>query len=67
MLDTPEPDAAVVGDTLMLSRGLFESPHLSAVLAHELGHLGTPDGRITAALNRLVIAPAIYDRDPKER
>jgi Zn-dependent protease with chaperone function len=67
VLDTPEPDAAVVGDALMLSRGLLDSPHLPAVLAHELGHLGSPDGRITAALNRLVIHPAIYDRDPKER
>jgi Zn-dependent protease with chaperone function len=67
VLDTPEPDAAVVGDALMLSRGLLESPHLPAVLAHELGHLGTPDGRITAALNRLVIHPAIYDPEPHER
>jgi Zn-dependent protease with chaperone function len=67
VLDTHEPDAAVLGDTLMLSRGLIDSPHLPAVLAHELGHLGTPDGRITAALNRLVIHPAIYDREPQER
>ncbi len=66
MLDTPEPDAAVVGDALMLSRGLLESPHLAAVLAHELGHLGSPDGRLTAALNRFVIHPGIYDRDPEE-
>jgi Zn-dependent protease with chaperone function len=55
VLDTPEPDAAVCGDTLMLSRGLLEGEHLPAVLAHELGHLATPDGRLTAALNRLVI------------
>jgi Zn-dependent protease with chaperone function len=67
VLDTPEPDAAVVGDALMLSRGLLEGPHLPAVLAHELGHLGSPDGRLTAALNRLVIHPAIYDREPEER
>jgi hypothetical protein len=33
VLDTPEPDAAVVGNALMLSRGLLESPHLPAVLA----------------------------------
>jgi Zn-dependent protease with chaperone function len=67
VLDAPEPDAAVVGDALMLSRGLLDSPHLPAVLAHELGHLGSPDGRVTAALNRLMIHPAIYDRDPEER
>jgi Zn-dependent protease with chaperone function len=67
VLDTPEPDAAVLGNALMLSRGLIDSPHLPAVLAHELGHLASPDGRITAALNRLVIHPAIYDRDPEEQ
>jgi Zn-dependent protease with chaperone function len=67
VLDLPEPDAAVLGNALMLSRGLLASPHLPAVLAHELGHLGSPDGRLTAALNRLVIHPAIYDRDPEER
>ena len=67
VLDTPEPDAAVLGNTLMLSRGLLESPHLPAVLAHELGHLATPDGQVTAALNRLVIHPAIYDPEPQER
>jgi Zn-dependent protease with chaperone function len=54
VLDTPDPDAAVCGDTLMLSRALLEMDHLPAVLAHELGHLGSPDGRLTAALNRLV-------------
>ena len=59
--------AAVIGDTLMLSRGLLDSPHLPAVLAHELGHLGSPDGRVTAALNRLMIHPPIYDLDPRER
>ncbi len=66
VLDTPEPDAAVLGDALMLSRGLLESPHLPAVLAHELGHLATPDGRVTAALNRLVISPPIYKAEPHE-
>ena len=54
VLDTPQPDAGACGDTLMLSRALLETDHLPAVLAHELGHLGSPDGRLTAALNRLV-------------
>jgi Zn-dependent protease with chaperone function len=57
VLDTPTPDAAVCGETLMLSRGLLESEHLPAVLAHELGHLATPDGRLTAAIHRLVLLP----------
>ena len=55
VLDNPQPDAAACGDTLMLSRGLLETDHLPAVLSHELGHLGSPDGRLTAAINRLVI------------
>jgi heat shock protein HtpX len=57
VLDTPTPDAAVCGETLMLSRGVLESDHLPAVLAHELGHLATPDGRLTAAINRLILLP----------
>lgn len=55
VLDTPEVNAAVCGDTLMLSRGLVESEHLPAVIAHELGHLASSDGRLAAALNRLPI------------
>jgi Zn-dependent protease with chaperone function len=69
VLDTPQPDAAVCGNTLMLSRGLLETEHLPAVLAHELGHLATSDGRYTAALNRLVIhpPPRTAEREPAER
>jgi Zn-dependent protease with chaperone function len=64
VIDTPLPDAAVHGETLMLSRGLLESDHLPAVIAHELGHLASPDGRIAAALNRLVVAQSLnLDRE----
>jgi Zn-dependent protease with chaperone function len=61
VVDASEPDAAVCGDTLMLTRGLLEGPSeaLSAVLAHQLGHMQGIDARLTAALNRLVI-----DRTP---
>jgi len=55
VLEESEPDAAVCGDTLMFTRGLLESPHLTAVLAHQLGHLQGIDARLTAALKRLVI------------
>jgi hypothetical protein len=55
VLDNPHPDAGVIGNALMLSRGLLETDHLPAVLAHELGHLATSDGRLTAAVNRLMI------------
>ena len=55
VIDSPQPDAAVCGDALMSSRGLFETDHLPAVLAHELGHLGSPDARLTTAINRLIV------------
>jgi Zn-dependent protease with chaperone function len=55
VIDNPQPDAAVCGDALMVSRGLLETDHVAAVLAHELGHLGSPDARLTTALNRLIM------------
>ena len=55
VIDSPQPDAAVCGDALMVSRGLLETDHLPAVLAHELGHLGSPDARLTRAINRLIV------------
>jgi Zn-dependent protease with chaperone function len=55
VLDEPHPDAGACGNALMLSRGLLESEHLPAVLAHELGHLASTDARLTTALNRLVV------------
>ena len=53
VLDDPLPDAAVRGGALVLSRGLLETDSLAAVLAHELGHTNTLDGRLTEALDRL--------------
>jgi Zn-dependent protease with chaperone function len=67
VVDEPQPDAAVCGDTLMLSRGLLENEYLSAVLAHELGHLATSDGKLTAAINRLIINPLPKTREKKQR
>ncbi len=67
VLDTPHPDASVCGNTLALSRGLLETPYLTAVVAHELGHLNTSDGRLTAALNRLLINPVpLRGPEPRE-
>lgn len=56
-VDVEEPQAAVRGDALMLSRGLLQrgGTHLAAVLAHELAHTGSLDGRLTEALNRLLL------------
>ena len=55
------------GDTLMLSRGLLESEFLPAVLAHELGHLNTSDGKLTAAINRLIINPSLRRQQAARR
>ncbi|MFI4992435.1 MAG: M48 family metalloprotease [Solirubrobacterales bacterium] len=56
VLDLNEPDTGVVGNALMLSRGLLEMS-VAALLGHELRHLGSLDGRITLALNRLIMFP----------
>ncbi len=56
VLDLNEPDTGVVGNALMLSRGLLEMS-VAAALGHELWHLGSLDGRITLGLNRLIIRP----------
>ncbi|MFI4992920.1 MAG: hypothetical protein ACHQCH_04805 [Solirubrobacterales bacterium] len=63
VLDLNEPDTGVCGDSLMLSRGLLEMD-VAEVLGHELNHLGSLDGRLTLALNRLVIHQA--PRPPKD-
>jgi Zn-dependent protease with chaperone function len=55
VLDAPSLAAGVRGRTLILTRRMVESPSLSAVLAHELGHVNTLDGRLTEALERLVL------------
>jgi len=60
--DVHELNAAVYADTLMLTRGLLDSGYLEAVLAHELGHLGSSDARLTAALHRLTTPPRRHTR-----
>lgn len=67
VLDDRGCSASVCGDTLVLSRGLLESRHLPAVLAHELGHLRGIDARLTAAVNRLVFErPQPAEETPTE-
>jgi Zn-dependent protease with chaperone function len=62
VLDDPDPNAWAYAHTLMVSRGLLESPSFAAVLAHELGHLNTSDARVSAALYRITTPP----REPVE-
>jgi Zn-dependent protease with chaperone function len=66
VLDDPDLMAAVSGDTLMLTRGLLDSDYLTPVLAHELGHLNTLDGRITCALNRIIVREPRRDPDAEQ-
>ena len=63
VLDDPDLGAEVCGDTLMLTRGLLDSDYLTPVLAHELGHLNSMDGRLTCALNRIIIREPRRDPD----
>jgi Zn-dependent protease with chaperone function len=55
VLDDPLPGAAVRGTSVLLSRALIESESLAPVLAHELGHADSLDGRLTEALGRLAL------------
>lgn len=57
VIDEEQEDAAAFADTVMVSRGLLDSGYLPAVLAHELGHLNSSDGRLTAALYRITTPP----------
>jgi Zn-dependent protease with chaperone function len=59
VVDDPRAEAAVYGNTLMLSRGALEleSRSLAALVAHQLGHLQGLDAKLTVAVNRLVIKP----------
>ena len=57
VVEAPEPNACAYADTLMVTRGLLESPSFPAVLAHELGHLNSSDARVTAAVYRMTTPP----------
>ncbi len=50
VVDTAEMAAFVVGRTLFLQRDTVWSRHLSGWIAHELGHLNSPDLRLRQAL-----------------
>jgi Zn-dependent protease with chaperone function len=59
VIDSPEVNAYVVGKTLYVLRGLIQSPHLQAILAHELGHLTSMDGRMSSAMRRMSVPGAM--------
>jgi len=62
VVDDPEPNACVYGGSLMVTRGMLDDPFFPAVLAHELGHLNSSDGRVTAAVYRITVPP----RNPQD-
>jgi Zn-dependent protease with chaperone function len=63
VLDSPYMNAYIVGSTLYVTRELLRSEYLPAVVAHEFGHLNSPDGRLTLALRRFVM-PYTYLLNP---
>jgi Zn-dependent protease with chaperone function len=62
VLDDYALNAAVLGDTLMISTGTLQDPGLLPVLAHELGHLNTMDGYLSVALNRIAAPATLWYR-----
>lgn len=69
VIDTNDKFAFVRGQALILSRALVESESLPAVLAHELNHARSTDGRLMQALDRLVLwgDPLVRARDEDTR
>jgi Zn-dependent protease with chaperone function len=54
--EDPDRNAAAYAKTMRVDRGLLESPYTAAVLAHELGHLNSSDGRLSSAIRLMLIA-----------
>lgn len=55
--DDPTINAAVCADRIELNTGALFDADLPATLAHELGHLNSEDGRLTAATYALALFP----------
>jgi Zn-dependent protease with chaperone function len=54
--EDPGLNAAAYAKTLRVDRGLLESPYAApAVIAHELGHLNSGDGRFASAVRLLLL------------
>lgn len=54
VIDSPFPNSYTVGDTGYVTSAAASSQHLTALMAHELGHVQNSDGRKMKALRRLV-------------
>ncbi len=53
VLDEWDFNAAIFGDAMMVTAGLVDHDGLTAVIAHELGHLNSTDSHLTVAVTRL--------------
>ncbi|MBC8074605.1 MAG: M48 family metalloprotease, partial [Chloroflexales bacterium] len=60
VVDERDLNACVSGTALYVNTGLLRSKYLSAVLAHELGHLRGGDGQLGLALRALVVPGAFW-------
>lgn len=68
VIDNPLPNSYTVGRVMYLTSGVFKTPYVKTLLAHELGHLRARDGRLLLAMRRLIIPLAYWigiDRNPK--
>jgi Zn-dependent protease with chaperone function len=54
VVNSPELNAAIVGTSLYVWQGVIWTAHLPPIVAHELGHLASFDGRLTVGTRRLV-------------
>ena len=54
-----DQNAYVVGTTLYVAKGLFDTPWFIPMIAHELGHLNSLDGRLILAVRRMVF-PGLF-------
>jgi Zn-dependent protease with chaperone function len=53
VLDEWDFNAAIFGDAMMITAGLLDHDALTAVIAHELGHLNSTDSHLSVAVTRL--------------
>jgi Zn-dependent protease with chaperone function len=60
VVDQPYTGAWVTGRVLFLTHDAVRSPFLRPIIAHELGHLNSSDGRLSLALYCLVFPGAIF-------
>jgi Zn-dependent protease with chaperone function len=59
-VDTEGLNAAISGRTMYIYRELFDSRYLAGVVAHELGHFNSMDGRLLLGIRALTIPGGFF-------